>query len=150
MGKVCAFFEHREVWENLDAPLDDAIRKAVLEYGVTEFWNGGYGKFDSLSAAAVNRAKRDWPQLQLIRVYAYLPREKLSDLYDGSIYPEGLETGLQRFAISKRNIWIARNCDMVICYVRNEYGGAYEACRTAARAGKPILNLSGKELFHLP
>ena len=150
MGRICAFFGHRDVWTDMRIPLEQAIRKAIREHDVTEFWNGGYGAFDSQAAGAVKRVRAEFPQIQLIRVYAYLPSEDLPEGYDGSIYPEGLETVPQRFAISKRNEWMVQNCDLVIGYVLHEYGGAYQACRRAERIGKPIINLSGKELFHLP
>lgn len=38
----------------------------------------------------------------------------LSDIYDAMIYLEGLENVPKRFAISRRNQWMAQNCDMSI------------------------------------
>jgi len=66
MEKVCAFFGHREIWTDISYPLEQAVRAAV-EDGVTVFWVGGYGTFDSLAAAL-------WPRKTENRLfYRFLP-----------------------------------------------------------------------------
>lgn len=142
MGKICAFFGHRDVWADISEPLEQAIRIAVAE-GVTDFWVGGYGSFDSYAAGRVRWLKKEFPEISLHLILAYLPTEKdpLADNYDSTIYPEGLELVPQRFAISKRNQWIVKHCDMVIAYVDHHYGGAYAAFAFAKRVGCITMNL---------
>lgn len=142
MHKTCVFFGHREIPAGLECLLEEQIRKAIIDFGVTTFWVGGYGRFDSLAAHTVHKLKQEFPEIELLLVLAYLPTEgqKVPTIYDDSIYPEGLELVPKRFAISRRNAWMAKNCDMAICYVKNSFGGAYEA--TKAAAGKNIINLS--------
>ena len=48
----------------------------------------------------------------------------------------------KRFAISKRNLWMAQAADLVICYVEHDWGGAYKACHRAARMKKEVINLA--------
>lgn len=142
MGKVCAFFGHREIWSDISQPLEQAIRVAIAD-GATMFWVGGYGAFDSNAAGCVRRLKKEYPHISLHLILAYLPTKKdpLEDMYDSTIYPEGLELVPKRFAISKRNQWIVKNCDMVITFVNHEYGGASSAYRLAKRLGLSIINL---------
>lgn len=142
MGSVCAFFGHRDV--ACCNGLDEAIRRAILKYGVDTFWVGGYGSFDRLAAGCVQRLKREYPRIRLLLIRAYLPRpgETLAKCYDSSIYPEGLETAPQRFAISHRNHWMADHCDMAITYVMHSYGGAYQAYRAAVKREVPVINLA--------
>ncbi len=142
---ICAFFGHRNI-AHCDG-LEEAIRRAIHEYGVDIFWVGGYGSFDRIAAGAVHRMKREYPHIRLLLIQAYFPKpgEELAECYDSSIYPEGLETVPQRFAISQRNRWIIQNCDMVIAYVRHEYGGAYQAYRSAVKRGIPVINLAGRK-----
>ena len=142
MGKICAFFGHREFGSDISKELEAAVRDAIVKQGVTAFWVGGYGLFDSYAAGTVNRLKEEFPQITLHLILAYLPTGKstVSAIYDSSIYPEGLELALPRFAISMRNRWIVGHCDMIIAYVNHKYGGAYEAYRRAM--GKiPVVNL---------
>lgn len=122
----------------------EQIRKTIIEDSITSFWVGGYGQFDSLAAHTVHKLKQEFPEIELLLVLAYLPGEgqKVPTIYDGSIYPEGLELVPKRFAISKRNVWMAKNCDMAICYVRNSFGGAYEAMHYVERASNIIINLA--------
>lgn len=143
MGITCAFFGHREVWGDISEPLEQAIRKTITEYGATTFWVGGYGQFDSYAAGSVRRLKKEYSQISLHLILAYLPTKNhsLADYYDSTIFPEGLELVPKRFAINRRNRWIAHNCDMVIAYVEHRYGGAYTAYQAAKAAGKMVINL---------
>ncbi len=142
MGKVCAFFGHREIWRDISKPLQQAVRTAIAK-GATVFWVGGYGAFDSYAAGCVRQLKKEYPQISLHLILAYLPTKKdpIADGYDSTIYPEGLELVPKQFAISRRNRWIVNHCDMVIGYIDHCYGGAYAACLLAKRMGKTLLNL---------
>lgn len=144
MDKVCAFFGHREIWRDISTAVERAIRSAITEHGMTVFWVGGYGAFDFLASHCVRRLKKDYPQIKLHLILAYIPTRKalLEDAYDRIIYPAGLELVPKRFAISQRNRWIIHHCDMVIAYVRNTYGGAYSALQQAKKKGCVILNLA--------
>lgn len=128
--------------ENILEKLNDAILTAIEDYGVKTFWCGGYGEFDSMAARAAHDLKTEYPDIEVILVRAYMPKngEKLSDIYDDSIYPESLETVPYRFAISRRNRWMVKNCDMAITYVNHTYGGAYQVYRTIGE-GKKVYNI---------
>lgn len=146
MSKVCAFFGHRDLDGDIAGALESAVYKTI-QTGTTTFWCGGYGAFDSLAAHTVQKLKKEYPQIQLIRILAYLPvtHEDWTDYYDGTIYPEGLEVVPRRFAIRKRNDWMAQNCDIAITYVNHDFGGAYQAWKKAMRQGKEIYNLGTYE-----
>lgn len=144
MEKICAFFGHRDVWYKIDSDLENAIETAITQLGVTIFWCGGYGQFDDMAANMVRQFRGDYPDIKLYQVVAYSPKDakKIFEKNDGFIYPKGLETVPQRFAITHRNRWMAEHCDMVICYVQRNSGGAYNACRVAHRKKKEIINLA--------
>ena len=141
--RTCTFFGHQIVDGDILDALYDAVRKVIEEYGVTTFWCGDKGEFDRLAASTVFKFKREHPDIEIVYVRAYLPTdgEKLSEFYDTSIYPEGLETVPRRFAISRRNLWMAKNCDIAITYINRDYGGAYQAYRTAKNKRKIVMNL---------
>ena len=61
--------------------------------------------------------------------------------YDHIFLPDGVEDGPQRFAITRRNRWMALNCDYMICYVKNDYGGAYAAMKVALANKKEVINI---------
>lgn len=142
MNKVCAFFGHRDILCDISQSLEQAIRTAITVHGVTAFWVGGYGAFDSCATGIVRRLKKEFPHISLHLILAYLPTEKdpLADTYDSTIYPEGLELVPKRFAISRRNRWIVEYSDMIIAYVNHRYGGAYEAYKRA-KSKMQVVNL---------
>lgn len=140
MGKVCTFFGHRELYQDVGSQLEGAIISAIHQ-GYDIFWCGGYGAFDLNAAGTVFRCKKIYPHIQILLILAYLPAHPISDIYDHSIYPEGVEIGPPRFAIRRRNEWMINNCDGAICYVNLTYGGAYAAYQKLQRQDKILTNL---------
>ena len=66
-------------------------------------------------------------------------RDYFENEYDEIIYPE-LESVPFRFAISKRNEWMAEHSDLVIAYVCVDFGGAYAFFKHAIRCNKEVVN----------
>ena len=116
----------------------DIILPALIEGGATYFYLGGYGDFDNLAAAAVQRQKSIYSHIQVILVLAYLNREIDTSGYDGTTYPP-LETVPPRYAILKRNEWMVCVSDVVISGVTHGWGGAAKTLDYAKRRGKVII-----------
>lgn len=133
--RTCTFFGHRSISGMHEDSLTVLVDKVIRENNVHTFWCGGYGEFDALAARTVSKLKKKYSDIELVLVRAYMPKsgEQLSDIYDATIYPEGLENVPKRFAISRRNQWMAQNSDMAITYVNHTFGGAYQAYKTAKR-----------------
>lgn len=73
--------------------LDEAIKRHIAEYGVTEFLVGRYGRFDQLAAEALRRAKERHPGIRLRLLIPYHPAQRPVDVpsgFDGTYYPEGM------------------------------------------------------------
>ena len=62
-------------------------------------------------------------------------------LYDSTVYPP-LENVPLRFAILRRNEWMAQNADLVIAYVKYSHGGASKAMNFAIKNGKKVINIA--------
>lgn len=60
MGKICAFFGHREArLSNTEIQkLKETIRDLVCNYDVDTFWSGGYSNFDSDAVNIVEELKK--------------------------------------------------------------------------------------------
>ena len=75
-------------------------------------------------------------------VLAYMPDEKTAGRYgDDTLYPDGLETVPKRFAISKRNEWMVRHSDYMICYVYKITGSAVKVREMAQKRGVKVVDL---------
>jgi len=75
-------------------------------------------------------------------VLAYLPgqRREYEDLSD-AIYPEGLEIGLPKFAVERRNRWMIERADCCLCYINHTWGGAYKFGKAAKHRGLAVINM---------
>ena len=59
-------------------------------------------------------------------------------LYDDVIIPTELADIHYKSIITKRNQWIIQNSNIVICYNRRNFGGAYAALKYTKKIGKPL------------
>lgn len=136
----CAFFGHRDAPSELRGKLRETVVKLIEERGVTEFYMGNNGDFDRMALSVLKELSEVYPQIDYYVVYAYLP-EKGGEVFEHTIYPEGIETVPKRFAIDYRNKWIVGQVDIVVAYVKNSYGGAAKFVDLAERKGLDIIDL---------
>lgn len=139
----CAFFGHAHFnFDSVAEKLKNIIIDLIENNGVTEFYCGTHGNFDRLCTYTVTELKNKYPQIKLIKVLSYMPREgDISDNnYDGSIYL--IERKLpQRFAISETNKLLADYVDYVVAGLYSHSGGAYNACSYALKRKKDVIIL---------
>lgn len=144
--KACCCFGHREVYENITEQLDKAVLEAA-EQGCIIFYTGAMGRFDSLFSSSVRKAKRSYPNIKLICVKPYMTKEinengdYLYSLYDDIIIPTELADIHPKSAIPKRNRLLVDWSDIVIGYIKRQYGGAYTAIRYARSIKKEVIML---------
>lgn len=145
---VVAFIGHSQLvfTDKLYKILNDKLIKILIENKSVEFYLGDYGEFDSVCLSILRNLKNKYPNVKTIFVTPYISSnyyklENAKYLYDETVYPPIENTPL-KFAISKRNEWMIDNCDLLICYVKNSYGGAYRAFRRAVNKKIPHINLA--------
>ena len=124
--------------EKIEKWLYDVTQK-LIEQGATTFHLGGYGAFDSLAASVLREQKKQYPQIELVLVLAYLNTERNTSGYDSTVYPP-LETVPRRFAISHRNRWMVESADVVVAYVLHDWGGAATTLRCVRQKKKQIIS----------
>ena len=142
---VCCFFGHRDTPQNIRPLIKETVLKLVEENEDVVFYVGNQGGFDAMAHGVLKELSETDPRIVYSVVLAYMPDEKGEfddDLYDDTMYPEGLETVPRKFAISARNKWMVEKADTVICYKVVDFGGAAQFVNMAARRGKRIINLA--------
>ena len=115
------------------------VTQRLIEQGITTFYLGGYGAFDSLAASVLRKQKKRYPQIELVLVLAYLKTRQDISYYDSTVYPP-LEAVPRRFAISHRNRWMVESVDVVVSYVLHDWGGAATTLQYAKRKKKRIIS----------
>ncbi len=108
------------------------------------FYLGGYGEFDYFALSCCREYQRSYKESKCIFVTPYIHEDylKLIDktLYDEIVYSD-IEGVPYKFAISKRNEWMIDKADLVVAYVKHDWGGAYNTLRYAKRKKKNIVEL---------
>ena len=126
--KSCFFIGHRSAPPEIQAKLESAVERHIMEYGVTEFIVGHYGAFDRMAQGVLKNAKEQHPQIQLLFLLPYHPSEHHIEVPEGfsSYYPAGMETVPRQFAIARANRIVIGSVDYLICYDAGHIGNTRE------------------------
>lgn len=145
MDKICSFFGHRDIVLDLSDEVEQAVEKAINEYGITAFYVGDRGEFDRQATGVIVKLKRKYPHIKLILVLPYFTnklneyKELYEKEYDSVIIPSELMGAHPKSAITKRNKIMVDDSQLIICYINRNYGGAYTAVKYAEKQNKKIL-----------
>lgn len=138
---TCTFFGHRDTPAQIKPRLWQVIIDLIEHHGVTQFYVGNQGNFDTMARSLLAELAQNYP-IRYDVVLAYLPKEN-DPLLDGShtFLPDGFEAVPPRFAIDYRNRWMLDRSDIVVTYVRYP-GGAEKYKALAERKGKTVVEIS--------
>ena len=143
-----ALFGHRDLGAHLtvEEGLFIILRDLLQIMPYVEIYVGRNGEFDVFSASVIKRVQNRYGKesvgLSLILPYYQKDIEHYEKYYDSVIIPECVQKTYPKGAITKRNRWMVEECDLIVCYVERERGGAYCALKYAKKLGKKIINLA--------
>lgn len=132
LRKICCFAGHSELCgtEGVYKKLYSVLENLAETEGITEYWVGNYGAFDSLCAEAVRELKVKYPEVQLNLVVPYLTagineyKEQFYANFDNILLADVPENTPKRLKIIKCNQYMIKNADVLVCYVEHSFGGA--------------------------
>lgn len=138
---------HNEIKDNVKS----TIRQIAIKGDEILCYLGGYGDFDNICTSACRELKTEGIKIKMFYITPYFSiseQNKINEIqsqkiYDGVIYPP-IENVPPKFAISRRNEWMIKESDVVIVYVKHNYGGASRSLSFANRKKKTIINLYEK------
>ncbi len=138
---ACTFFGHRDCPVAIKPALQKRIEE-LIHQGVDTFYVGNQGSFDAYVRSTLCQLKKQYPHIRYGVVLAYLPTARQTQQPDDdTMFPEGLENIHPKFAIDRRNRWMLKQADFVICYVSRGWGGAAQYVDAARRQGKTVICL---------
>lgn len=154
-----SFFGHRRIYSqlHLDQMLDELRSRLLREHNYIELLVGRDGDFDQLVSSAIKRCQRQFGHHNSSHIWV-MPyptsffrdnEHACYDYYDEIEICE--ESSVKHFKASfqVRNRNMVDRSDLVVFYVENTEGGAYQTMRYAIAQGKEYLNLShGKECLY--
>lgn len=137
---ICTFLGHRNTSSTVKNDIKITIENLIKE-NVREFYVGNNGNFDFL----VQQALAEISTTQNISYAIVLSRPNeaaLSNNQNATIFPEGLENALPRFAIAKRNEWMLKKSKIVIAYTKSHFSNCYKWLEKAEKRGLKIINIA--------
>lgn len=147
-----SLFGHRiiEDYNAVESKLYELLRIVMQkESGEVEFLVGRNGDFDLMAASVIRKLKKEIgnDNIFLTLVLAYETAElrnnteSFENYYDSIEICEASADCNFKYAIVARNRDMVDRSDMVVAYVKNESGGAYQALKYAEKNQKRIINL---------
>lgn len=139
----CFFIGHRNTPETVYVPLLESIKRHITEWGVSEFYVGHYGAFDRMAARALCETKNQYPHIKNYLLLAYHPSIKRVELpkgFESTLFLDGQEKSLPRYAITNLNKHIIQKVDYLIAYSRTVTDGSHNLLHYAkAKEKKGLL-----------
>lgn len=142
---IYACFGHHDCRDTIRPVIMEQIKDIICRDPECEFLVGHQGRFDELTTSVLKELSREYPDLNYSVVLAYHPSEVKLVVEvppEHTIYPEGLEKAPRRYAISKRNDWMLKEADAVICYITHWYGGAAKFVEKAGKMEILVVNMA--------
>ena len=101
---------------------------------------------NKLVASVIKRVQKQLDRgnsaLILTLPYTVKDIEYYENYYDEIVIPDAIGKAHPKGAITLRNKWMVETCDLIICYIEREEGGAYAAVKHAKTKSKNIVYLT--------
>ena len=147
-----AFFGHRYIDNILkvEEQLEDHIRKLLQEHEYVDFLVGRNGDFDQCVSSSVLRVRKNYrdDNSSLILVLPYPTSEYINNEQYFEEYYNEIEVSYAaskahpKSAFQIRNREMVDKADLIICFVEENTGGAWQTVKYAIEQGKTVINLS--------
>lgn len=147
-----AFFGHRRIYNirEIEERFVPILEDLICKHEFVEFYIGRNGEFDEFAASVIKsvqkRLDRGNSALILTLPYTVKDMEYYEEYYDEIVIPDAICKAHPKAAITLRNRWMADTCDLVICYIEREEGGAYAAVRYVIKHSRSVINISKKAM----
>jgi len=146
-----AFVGHRRIdkFASVEKKVKELVGELIRSKSYVDFLVGRDGDFDRIVSSAVLRVKRQLydDNSSLIWVMPYETAEYrncigyFEEYYDEVELCQESATAHFKGAIQRRNRYMIDRADLLICYVKEKNGGAYQTMEYAIKAGKKIINI---------
>lgn len=144
--KTCAVSGHRRLPENFDKESLKNLFIKFIEKGFDTFLIGMAIGFDTLCFNILDELRKTYK----IKLIACVPCLGQSDRFsekDKKEYNRMIQSSNEvvyvnrsysKYCMTLRNKFMVDNCSVLICYLRQNYGGTYSTKKYAEKQGVPI------------
>lgn len=138
---ACTFIGHKDFPQKYYEKLYIEAENLVLFKDVHIFYVGTNGAFDNAVYRVLCDLKEKY-KIEIKVILAYLNQKNaIKYLDDETIFPSVLETTPFRYVISKRNMYMIKKSQYMICYLNHTFSNSYTFVKYAATHKLKIINI---------
>ena len=137
---VCTFFGHKDAPSSIKMRLEEII-EALINEGMNNYYVGNNGNFDFYVQGVLENIVKKHNDIRFSVVLSTINETAIGTKQKYTVFPEGLENALPKFAILKRNDWMINNSQIVITYVRHNFSNSHKWLEKAKKKGLGVINL---------
>ena len=139
--KSCTFIGHHDCPYDIKDKLSLKIESLIVNRNVRTFYVGTHGRFDELVYSVLCDLEIKY-DIKFFVVLAYLSSSG-NKIYDTekTMFPEELCNTIKRYAIIKRNEYMIKNSDYLVCYANDTFSNTYKFIEYAKHRGIKVFNL---------
>ncbi len=141
--KTCTFFGHSDAPSDILDRLYLTLEDLIVNKDVGCFLVGTQGAFDRTVLRTLRLLKVDYPHILYSVVIPYLTTKE-NEYYseDETIFPGILDSCPEKFSIDRRNKWMIKESEYVVCYVKYNFSRSAKYMEIAKRRKKTVINLA--------
>lgn len=136
----CTFIGHSDCDESVKEALYPTIEKLITENNVTTFYIGTHGKFDYYAYTVLKELEKIY-KIEVLVVLSNL--NSVPDYCKTSkmLFPDTVAKSPYKYAIIKRNRYMIKNSQFMICYINYTFSNTYNFVKQATYKKIHIINL---------
>ncbi len=141
--KTCTFFGHSDAPSDILDTLYFTLENLIVNEDVGDFLVGSQGAFDKTVLRVLRLLKVDYPHILYSVVLPYLT-SKEDEYYseNETVFPGILDSCPEKFSIDRRNRWMLKEFQYVVCYVKYDFSRSAKYMEIAKRRKKTVINLA--------
>ncbi len=141
----CTFIGHSDCDKSIKEKLYPAIEKLICENNVTTFFIGTHGDFDYYAYMVLKELEKIY-KIDVLVVLSHLT--SVPDYCKGSkmIFPDEAAKSPYKYAIIKRNGYMIKNSQFMICYINFTFSNTYNFIKLAISKKLHLINLGKLDL----
>ena len=140
--RSCTFIGHKDCPQEIKEKLCETVEDLIVNSDVRRFYVGTHGSFDRLVYKVLCDFESKY-EIEIIVVLSYLYHKK--DVYydlSKTVFPEEVDKADKKYAIIRRNEFMIKRSQVLVCYVNNMVSNSYKYMTQALKKGLRVINIS--------
>ena len=147
--KTCAFTGHRNIRPDFDAELLKSVIKRIVGMGFDTFLCGMAIGFDSVCFGILEEIRKEKdikiiaciPCLSQSYKYNYRQKREYERMKAAADEAVIISEEYTPYCMQKRNMFMVDNCEILVCYLREDRGGTFNTVKYAEKKGVKIVRI---------